>query len=357
MQRLVQPAAGRRPTRGPIPRLEHRLSRRHVLGGMGALGLAFLAGCGDDRPSGSSGPSGGAFPVTIEHARGSTTIESAPKRVITVGYSDQDVVLALGVVPVAVREWFGEKPYAAWPWATEALGSGKPTVLPSEELNFEQIAGLEPDLILGSYAGLTEGEYKNLSQIAPTVAQSADHADYTTPWQDMTLTIGRVLGKESQAKTLIADVEARFDDERAAHPEFEGATAAVIDGGIEPANFGLLGPDDPRGRIVRALGFQYPDGAAEQIPEDEFGADISRENFDVVDGDVLLVLQYAPDDRATMEADPLFQQLDVVKRGAVVYLDIDDPALTAAMGFSTVLSLPYLLASLVPRLTQAVATV
>ncbi|MFW6174563.1 MAG: ABC transporter substrate-binding protein, partial [Chloroflexota bacterium] len=59
------------------------------------------------------------FPVTIEHKYGSTTIEEKPERVVTVGFSEQDPVLALGAKPVAVREWFGGQPNAVWPWAQE----------------------------------------------------------------------------------------------------------------------------------------------------------------------------------------------------------------------------------------------
>ena len=36
-----------------------------------------------------------AFPVTIEHALGKTTIEEEPKRVATLGWSDQDHAVAL----------------------------------------------------------------------------------------------------------------------------------------------------------------------------------------------------------------------------------------------------------------------
>src|SRR5262245_63429953 len=40
-----------------------------------------------------------AFPVTIEHKYGSTTIEEEPERVAVVGLTEQDALLALGVVP------------------------------------------------------------------------------------------------------------------------------------------------------------------------------------------------------------------------------------------------------------------
>ena len=52
-----------------------------------------------------------AFPVTIEHAYGETTIKEEPKRVATLGWSDQDMALSLGVVPVgaAAITWGGNE--------------------------------------------------------------------------------------------------------------------------------------------------------------------------------------------------------------------------------------------------------
>ena len=96
------------------------------------------------RAAASSSSAGGdeqaaAFPVTIEHKYGSSTIEAQPTRVVTVGFSDQDALLALGVIPVGIRDWYGDQPNAVWPWATEALGDAKPEVLSSSELNYEQI--------------------------------------------------------------------------------------------------------------------------------------------------------------------------------------------------------------------------
>lgn len=103
-----------------------------------------------------------AFPVTIEHKYGSTTIVKTPERVVSVGYNDHDALLALGIVPVAVREWFGDQPFATWPWAEDELGNAEPEVLATGELDFERIAALQPDLIIGLYSGLTEDEYTTL---------------------------------------------------------------------------------------------------------------------------------------------------------------------------------------------------
>src|SRR5688572_5656079 len=58
-----------------------------------------------------------AYPVTIDHKYGSTTISEFPERIVLVGLTEQDALLALGVVPVATREWYGERPGAIFEWA------------------------------------------------------------------------------------------------------------------------------------------------------------------------------------------------------------------------------------------------
>src|SRR5689334_5724694 len=72
-----------------------------------------------------------AYPVTIEHKYGSTTITEFPQRIVLVGLTEQDALLALGVVPVATREWYGERPGAIFEWAQDLLGDAEvPVVLP-----------------------------------------------------------------------------------------------------------------------------------------------------------------------------------------------------------------------------------
>ena len=60
-------------------------------------------------------------PVVVEHRYGETTVPAEPQRVVSVGLTEQDTLLQLGVVPLAVTEWYGDQPFATWPWA-ELLG-------------------------------------------------------------------------------------------------------------------------------------------------------------------------------------------------------------------------------------------
>lgn len=328
------------------------------LAGLALAGLV-LAACAqttaaDPAPTAPSSDddtaSAPAFPATIEHAFGSTTIERRPQRVVTVGFTDHDVVLALGVTPIALRAWYGDYDYV-WPWAQEALGDATPEVLPNGELSFEQIAALSPDLIIGLYAGLERGEYDRLAQIAPTVAQSGDHPAFGTPWQAMTRTAGVALGKTDDAERLIGEVEDRFAQVRAAHPEFDGvklAYAGVYDGDKHYVET----EGSTRVQHFLDLGFVVPEELA-ALGADSFYHDLSQEQLHLVDHDIVLWEFADPDFLPAVETNPIYQNLAVARDGRDVY--ITDPVLAGAMAHSTVLSLPVVLDELVPELAAAAA--
>lgn len=302
----------------------------------------------------SAGASG--FPVTIEHKFGSTEIIEAPQRVVSLGYTDQDAMLALGVVPAAVREFFGEQPGAVWPWAREQLGGATPEVLnmPFGELNFEAIAALNPDVIVGVSAGITDAEYATLSQIAPTVAQSADYVDFGVPWQEQTRVIGRVLGLEERANELVAQTEARFAEVRAAHPEFEGKTS-VIAAPASDGQFFFSGTEHERQRVLTSLGFTLPQELA-TLAGDAFYGTISGEQLPQLDTDVM-VWTINAEQRATLEENAIYQQLRAVREGRTVFLDTSGTSgdlVGPALVFSSVLSLPIVFDQLVPQLSAAV---
>lgn len=170
-----------------------------------------------------------AFPVTIEHQYGSTTISEAPQRVLALGYTEQDFLLALDVQPIAVRYWYGDEINAIFPWAQAKVVGGNPPVLNMAfgALNYEAILALEPDLISAVTAGITEEEYELLSQIAPTITQAEGYINFGMPWQEVTTMIGQAVGKPSEAQAVIENVETLFADARTNNPNFEGKNIAV----------------------------------------------------------------------------------------------------------------------------------
>ena len=219
-----------------VRRGERRAGVRCTFGGSCASQAAApseLGCCVPEASTASAAAASGAASTdaaaarTIEHKYGSTTVEGIPERVISVGYNDQDAILALGVIPVGIRDWYGDQPYAVWPWAQDELGDATPEVLSGSGINFEQVASLQPDLIVGISSGMTEEEYNTLSEIAPTIPQSGEFVDYGVPWQEQQRVIGQALGREAEAEQLVADVEARFAAARAENPQWEGAGGVV----------------------------------------------------------------------------------------------------------------------------------
>ncbi|WP_072801798.1 iron-siderophore ABC transporter substrate-binding protein [Rhodococcoides yunnanense] len=314
--------------------------------------LGAAAACGEsgtDSAAPASNDSSGAFPVTIEHARGSTTIESEPQRVVTIGYTDHEPLLALGVTPVGVGQWWGSGMDESWPWVEQYWKDQKPTYInTADEVNYELIASLEPDLILALYADVDEESYSRLTQIAPTVAQSPDYDAYTTPWTEMTLTAGKAVGKQAEAEKLIADTEAAFATVRQEHPEFAEQTATVVN--LDTPEGYVFASGDPRGLFMTSLGFQAPADLDAYIG-DAFGEWLSNERFDLIDLDRILVMADT-EGAKELDTNTLYQGLSVVKDGrAVVVPYTESPAIGAAMSYNTVLSIPYAIDEATERLT------
>ena len=318
---------------------------------LSAVAVALtVAACGGDEPErGAEAQAPGdeaAFPVTIEHKFGSTEIESPPERVVTVGYTEQDVVLALGVTPVGTREFLGGYAYRERPWAQEALGGADPAVVGAEEINFERVAAQRPDLIIGVNSGMKQSDYKTLSRIAPTVAQTDDFIDFGVPWQEQTLTIGRALGREQQAEQLVDDVEERFAQVREEHPELVGSSLIMAYG--TKGDFGAHSSQDYRLGFFQDLGLESPE-QVDNLAGESFFVDFDEEHFRLLEQDVVVMFGKRDD----VTADPVFRRLDAVEEERVVYLDLEDQ-FAGALGFSSPLSLPYLIDEAVPKLARAV---
>jgi iron complex transport system substrate-binding protein len=301
--------------------------------------LATVAGCGssteDTAAPTASGSASAAFPVTIEHKFGSTTIEKKPQRVLTVGWNDQDFVLALGEVPVSTREWFAE--YPTYPWVASKLAGRKlPTF--SAEINYEAILKQQPDLILAIYETINKETYEKLSQIAPTVIQSSAYSDEQTPWDVQTLTTGKALGKAAEAQALVDKVNAKIDEVKKANPQFAGKVL-VEDYGPEKGQHWLIPGKDPRRALFDALGF-----AAQTESED-----VSEERLDLLDRDVLFVNGAT---KADMLKSPVFSKLKVVQEDRTIYTSFETP-LAGALSYSGPDALLYALDVLAPQLKAA----
>lgn len=285
------------------------------------------------------------FPQRFEHAFGETVVPEQPQRVVSLGYVGHDDLLAIGVVPVALRYWFGDVPNGVWPWAETALGEARPEVLQGE-VSMERVAALAPDLILAVSSGITAEEYAVLSQIAPTVASEARYGGFSTPWDVQALTLGRATGHLAEAEAQVAAIRDRLARLRAEHPEWQGrsAVAAYLWSGTP----GVFLPGDSRVNLLAELGFVTPPAVA--ALGDGFFAELSPEDLGLLDAD-LLVWVSSDGDTAPLRDLPLRPTLRAHGEGREV---LADALLGSAMSHASLLSLPYALDRLVPEIEAAI---
>lgn len=321
-----------------------------------ALGAVLvLVGCAGGTSAGSGSTSGdGAFPVTIRHALGSTTIDSAPKRVVTLGWGSADAAIALGVTPVAIPfDSYAGDEQGVLPWIREAVEKSDaklPDRLPatSEDPPYARIAAEKPDLILAVYSGVTKEQYALLSKIAPVVAYPDQ--PWSTPWRQIITTVGTALGRSERAKEVLAGIDDEIAAAKKAHPEFAGKTiAAVVD---SAGTFYVYKQNDPRVSLLTDLGFRV----APSVDELANGAQtfyytLSYERLDELRSDTLLVYAATQADADAFRSSPQDAEIPAVKAGS--YATIVGTAKVSAVSPPTALSLPWGLDDLVEGLASA----
>ena len=311
------------------------------MGVAGGAGLLAIAACSPDK-SGDSTPS----EVTVKHQFGETKIAAPPKRVVSAGFTEQDDLLAVGVVPIAVTNWWGDQPFGVWPWAWQKLGSAQPAVLSLDNgLEFDKIAALKPDLIVATNAGVDQESYNRLSSIAPTIAQSGDQP-FFEPWKVQATTIGEAVFQAGQMKSLISDVDGRFAEVADANSQFKDKKALLVQGSLYRDEFVVTLPGW-RTEFLTQMGFVIPD-EIKQFGVDSNRAFVARDKAvdAFIAADVLIWTTESDDEQARLQADATFQKLN--RRNVFTGKD-----LSGAIAFSSPLSLPAVADQLPPMLAKA----
>jgi iron complex transport system substrate-binding protein len=324
------------------------------------LALAFAA-CGSDddttetsaasATSTTATPGETAFPVEVRHKFGVTEVPAEPKRIVSVGLTEHDTALALGYRPIAITDWYGDQPGGIWPWARDAFGDERPQVLSSADgFEFERIAALQPDLILGTNSGMRKGDYEKLSALAPTIAAAEGSSDYFSPWDGQVTQIAQALGRADEGRALIEQVRQEFADAARAHPEFAGKTVSFNQNGFYD---GLIYsyPEGLNTEFLTYLGFRIEPRVTALASRKGEQVAVSAERLDVLDADVaLFATERARDIEALLKV-PTFESLRAISGNHAVFTD---GTLSGAMYFMTPLSLRYVAERLPEQLALAV---
>lgn len=292
----------------------------------------------DGANQGGSQQSNAAFPVTIKHAYGETTIKEEPKRIATVGWANHEVPMALGQAPVGIsKATFGDDDdNGILPWVEEKLAElgadsddKKPVLFDETDgIPFEQVADTKPDVILASYSGITQEDFDTLSKIAPVIAYP--NTAWGTSLAEMITLNATAIGKKAEGEQLVKDLDQQVADAMDKHPELKGKNVMFTSYGAstDPSKFGFYSVKDPRMGFLAEHGFGIPKVVQrESDKSDQFWVEVSTEkpeNFEDIDVMISYSSGDAEDDAKTladMQADPLLSKIPAIAEGKVVFLE------------------------------------
>jgi len=335
--------------------VSRRLNSSAVAATAAALALTACSGGADTTDDAADGSTGGT--VTVEHAFGTTEIPDSATDVVTLGWGSTEAAIALGVVPVGIEtQTYAVDDNGRLPWVNEALeeAGADPTMVPAgvEEPAYEEIAALEPDLILAPYSGITQEQYELLSEIAPTVAYPEE--PWTTPWREVITIVGTSLGLPEEADQLVADLDATIDEAAGAHPELEGVTVAAI--WDVAGTFYVYKPADSRVDFLLDLGLVSAPSVEElDTGGESFVYSLSYEETDRLDAELVVNYASTQEEVDTFLAQSYAQAIPAVADGAVANIVGDQ--LIAAMSPPTALSVDWGLNDYVETISAAVAEI
>lgn len=140
---------------------------------------------------GNASPEAAAERVVI-HQYGETKVPANPKKIVVNFPRFAEDLLALGITPYAVAPaWNGFTPYLDEMLTSKGIKKLEGAGL---AMNLEEVVGVEPDVIVGSF---DEKTYEQMKKIAPTLSFQFED------WTKVLPKLGTFFGKEAEAQKIM----------------------------------------------------------------------------------------------------------------------------------------------------------
>ncbi len=292
---------------------DHPLRRRAAVLAI-AAGLALALGaCSSSAPSSPS--STGSATRTVSTAEGDVTVPTHPKRIVSVHAWTTESLYDLGLKPLGVEN-SGEQ-YVPTRYLDRWKAADK--VTSSATVDFEKIAALKPDLIVGVDVPYLKADYAKLSAIAPTAF--AAFGDDST-WQDYPKATAKYVGAES----ALTDLQKKYADEIAdAKKKYATQLASIkwdiVQGGFDSGNFWIYSTTSEVGDVLTQLGARF--ASATTAVKASQNQSVSYEQADLLKDADEIIYYTNNDGSPANNIDKLFalqsyQNLPAVKAGHTV---------------------------------------
>jgi iron complex transport system substrate-binding protein len=258
----------------------------------------------------------------VQHTAGETCIPPNPQRIVALDILSLSNIVALGIKPIAAEIWSPVEGEVGFP--TYLANKIKAIFLYSHSAaqpNLEKVLQLKPDLIILPSDPSSQGIYKQLSQIAPTVL--VPWAEISRDWKQHLIETAKVFDKTEVATQLLDGYYQRVEELKRSldvlpnslqqQQPFYASFAYVGNGGLT-----LAVKNSFSGTILNDLGLLSPKSS------DGLALPISEESLPEIESDVLFVGAYQESDRSTLERlqrKPLWSTIKAVQQNQVYTVD------------------------------------
>lgn len=320
-----------------------------------------LAACGSDDESTSSSDTtratvttttlpedtGERGPVTIEHRFGTTTLDEVPERIVVADHQWLDTLVAMGIPTVG----HPEDPYVGnesgqLAWQRGKVSAESEGIAYSSSWPLEQVAALQPDLILATYTITSQDQYDALNKIAPTIGPMSDRT--VDRWDTFVETAGKIFHREDAAADLIAEVQGEIDAVAEDLPGLDGKTYTLLNYVPGDSLVIVADPDDGASLLMADLGLELTDQVQGRDDPGQGRWSVSLERTDLLESDVLIAFSQTGDPTELIGWD----DLTAVRTDAVAVLGYEE---VTGLNTPSVLSLPFALDAIRPALEAAAA--
>jgi len=166
--------------------------------------LLSLLGCSANTPAGSDPtPAGAAAEITVTDDVGQVTVEQGVQRIVCLVDYCGDLLASIELLPVGAQAGAG----GSRPAYLGDQYAELPSVGDYSQPSIEQIATLEPDLIIGLTTAHRELR-DQLSKVAPTLMLEPRSFDDVGKHLDL---VAKLVGKEDQATAALDDLEQKIN--------------------------------------------------------------------------------------------------------------------------------------------------
>jgi iron complex transport system substrate-binding protein len=249
----------------------------------------------------------------ITHAQGETAISGVPAKVLVQDWASFDNLTALGI-PVAGVPASNVPGYLADKASGDLLPLGS-----LFEPDFEGIAASESDIYFVS--GRSAAAYETAKDILPTVDLSVNNEAIVDGLKKNLTTLGEIFDVQPKAAELIATIDAKVAEVKAA-AEGKGTALVIV---TNAGKLGVYGPDSRVSWVYNEVGMA---SALADVKDGDHGGDsVTFEFLLEVNPDWVFVVDRDAGTgenngaAAALLDNELFNQTTAAKEGQIVYLD------------------------------------